>query len=103
GRPPFSWSGPETLGRIVHDLAVHADGRRDHRNAAGHELNRLEAAFAARPQIVGQWIDPDVAGVEQRDLAIERPFDVLDRDSWHLDGTPGSSDPQHERVPTREL
>ena len=39
--------------------------RRHDRHAARHELDRLESALAARPVIVGQRVDADVAGLEQ--------------------------------------
>ena len=80
------------------DLAIDADRRRHDRHAAGHALNGLEAALAARPVVVGQRIDADVAGVEQLHLVGHRPRHDLDVDAGEVHRTAGAADFQRERM-----
>src|SRR5258707_679374 len=72
--PPLVFvRGEKSLAPIFDDLAVDPDRRGNDRHAARHELDGLEAALPLRPFIVGQRIDANVAGVEELDLAVERP------------------------------
>src|SRR5206468_1314784 len=67
---------------VLHQRAIDANRRRNHRHTARHELDRLETALPLRPLVVRQWIDTDVARVEESDFVRERPGSVIDRHAW---------------------
>src|SRR5947207_12049314 len=97
---PFVFArGEKPVLAVLNDLAVDADGGGDDRHAARHELDGLEPALASRPLIVAEWVDADVAGVEQLHLGVERPRRLLGLDAVHVKPLAGAAHPQPERMP----
>src|SRR3990172_4741099 len=92
----------ETVLAMTNDLQVHPHGRHDGGNTQGHELKGLQAAFAARPVVIGKRHDAHVDVAQILSFARSSPGTCLDLDAPN-GGWLGAYHQQSEAPMTRQL